>query len=210
VALAPTSGGAADFYELQIYTVETVPEGRLQAELHTGSVTSATGTASRSNFPLYQAHNTFELTYGVLPYVEIGQYLCTAELNSPGHQYAGGRSKVHFGIPVTEGWPIQFGGNIELQYMRRAAVTDPFNLELMPMVQASVGGGLGRQSLRRKTVQRARHPCRAKFRTGGAIELSAARQMELAGTLAGVLRRPETIQRLLSFGAATGIRGTGG
>ncbi len=131
---------ATDFYELQIYTVDTAPEGQLLAELHSSSVLSATGRQSRSNFPLYQIHNTFELSYGLLPYVEIGQYLCTARLNSPGYQYAGARTKVHFAIPLTESWPIELGGNIELQYMRRAAVSDPLNLEFMPIIQGTFGG----------------------------------------------------------------------
>ena len=140
IALFASRAGATDFYELQIYTTDTAPEGQLLTELHTNSVIAATGMASRSNFPLYQIHNTFEFTYGLLPYLEIGQYLCTAELNSPGYQYAGARSKVHFAIPVTEGWPIQFGANIELQYMRRAAVSDPFNVEFMPIVQGVFRG----------------------------------------------------------------------
>src|SRR5215467_13426930 len=73
--------GATDFYELQIYTVETTPQGRWWLELHSSYVSSATGNEAKSQLPLYQIHNTLELTYGVLPYLEIGQYLCTARLD---------------------------------------------------------------------------------------------------------------------------------
>jgi hypothetical protein len=131
---------ATDFYELQIYTVDTTPKGQLFFEVHSNSVLAATGKSSKSNLPLYQFHNTFEFTYGLLPFVEIGQYICTSRFSKAGYQYAGGRSKVHFGIPQTKSWPVQLGGNIEFQYMRRAAVNDPLNLEFMPIVQVSFWG----------------------------------------------------------------------
>ncbi|MHB8382002.1 MAG: hypothetical protein ACYDC3_06640 [Candidatus Binataceae bacterium] len=129
---------ATDFYELQMYTADTVPEGHLMLELHTNDLVAAQGEA-RQALPIYQYHNTFEFTYGLLPWLEVGQYICTGELGAGQYEYAGGRSKVHFGIPQTEAWPIQFGANIEFQYMRRAAVSDPLNIEFMPIVQGYLG-----------------------------------------------------------------------
>jgi hypothetical protein len=129
---------ASDFYELQIYTVDTVPEDHLMLELHTNDLVAAQGKA-RQELPIYQYHNTFEFTYGVLPWLEVGQYLCTGELGEGQYEYAGARTKAHFRIPQTDSWPIQFGGNIEFQYMRRAAVSDPLNLEFMPIVQGYIG-----------------------------------------------------------------------
>ena len=129
---------ASDFYELQIYTADTVPQGHLMIELHTNDLVAAQG-AARGVLPIYQYHNTAEFTYGVLPWLEVGQYLCTGELGAGTYQYAGGRSKVHFGIPQTESWPIQFGGNVEFQFMRHAAVGDPLNVEFMPIIQGYLG-----------------------------------------------------------------------
>lgn len=129
---------ASDFYELQIYTADTVPQGHTMIELHTNDLVAAQG-AARGVLPIYQYHNTLEFTYGVLPWLEVGQYLCTGELGTGTYQYAGGRSKVHFGIPQTESWPIRFGGNIEFQYMRHAAVSDPLNVEFMPIIQGYLG-----------------------------------------------------------------------
>ncbi|MBF6560726.1 MAG: hypothetical protein IVW56_10570 [Candidatus Binataceae bacterium] len=131
---------AIDFYELQIYTVETAPLGHFMLELHSNSVTDAYN--HQTQLPLYQLHNTLELTYGLLSWLEVGQYLCTARLNAGTYEYAGGRTKVHFSLPQTEPWPIQFGVNIELQYMRREAVTDPFNIEVMPIIQGELKGFL--------------------------------------------------------------------
>ena len=59
--------GATDFYELQIYTVDTTPWEHWWLELHSSYVTSATGQLAKRELPLYQIHNTLELTYGVLP-----------------------------------------------------------------------------------------------------------------------------------------------
>ncbi len=134
-----TGARATDFYELQIYSVDTVPQDHVMVELHTNSVTSATGELASSTLPLYQIHNTIEVTYGLLPYLEVGQYICTARLDAGTYEYAGGRTKVHFGIPETESWPISFGANIEFQYMRREAVSDPLNIEFMPIAQMELG-----------------------------------------------------------------------
>ncbi len=130
---------ATDFYELQIYTVDTTPQGHWWLELHPIYVTSATGTEAKQGLPLYQIHNTFELTYGLLPWLEIGQYLCTARLDRGAYEYAGSRTKVHFGVPYTESWPVSFGANIEFQYMRRDAADSPLELDVMPIMQAHLG-----------------------------------------------------------------------
>ncbi len=140
LALCRGRAGATDFYELQIYTVDTAPQGHWMFELHANDVTSATGSAAKQNLPLYQIHNTLEFTYGLLPWLEVGQYLCTARLDHGVYEYAGARTKVHFGVPFTESWPVSFGANVEFQYMRRAAVDDPLTLEIMPIAQAHVAG----------------------------------------------------------------------
>ncbi len=131
--------GATDFYELQIYAVDTTPWEHWWLELHSSYVTSATGQLAKQELPLYQIHNTLELTYGVLPWLEVGQYLCTARLDRGTYEYAGSRTKVHFGVPFTETWPVSFGANIELQYMRRDAASSPLELDIMPIAQAHLG-----------------------------------------------------------------------
>jgi hypothetical protein len=131
---------AIDFYEIQIYPTETTPEGVLQLELHSNSVTSATGRIAHEQIVPYQVHETLEATYGLTPHIEIGQYFATAKLNKGNYEYAGSRSKVHFGVAESDSWPLQIGGNIELDYMRRAAEDNPFSLELRPIVEKRIGG----------------------------------------------------------------------
>ena len=36
-------------------------------------------------------------------------------------------------------WPISFGGNVELAYMRQAAEEQPFTLEIRPIAEAHLG-----------------------------------------------------------------------
>jgi len=129
---------AIDFYEIQIYTVDTTPPYHLTLELHSNTVTTATGQLAHETINPYQIHETLEATYGVLDHVELGQYLATARLNNGNYEYAGSRTKCHFGISGTEKWPVEFGGNIELDYMRRAAEDNPFTLEMRPILESHV------------------------------------------------------------------------
>ncbi len=133
---------AVDFYELQIYYVDTVPQYQLMTELHSIWVPTSTGELAKSQLPTYQFHNTLEATYGLTPWLEVGQYLCTARLDTSNYEYAGARTKVHFGIPQTESWPIAFGGNLELDYMRTAADPHALTFDFMPIVQIAWGKAL--------------------------------------------------------------------
>jgi hypothetical protein len=137
---APPPSHAIDFYEIQIYDTDTAPVGHLTLELHSNTTTTATGYLAKSQIDVHQIHETLEGTYGILRWLEVGQYLCTAKLSNGDYEYAGSRTKVHFGIPQTFEWPVQFGGNIEFDYMRHAAEDNPTTLELRPIVGASYKG----------------------------------------------------------------------
>jgi hypothetical protein len=139
VALTPLRARAIDFYEIQIYPTETTPPGILSLELHSNSVTTATGAEAHAQLNPYQVHETLEATYGITPHFEIGQYLATAKLDEGNYEYAGSRSKCHFGIAATDSWPVSFGGNIELDYMRRSAEEQPLTLEMRPIAEAGFG-----------------------------------------------------------------------
>jgi hypothetical protein len=137
-AVLPLIAGPAraiDFYEIQIYPTETTPERALELELHSNTVTTATGAEAHQQIRPYEIHETVEATYGLTPHIEIGQYLCTAKLNNGEYEYAGSRTKMHFGVAATDDWPIKLGGNIELDYMRRAAEENPLSLELRPILE---------------------------------------------------------------------------
>src|SRR5258708_27345111 len=128
---------AIDFYEIQIYDTDTAPVGHLTLELHSNTTSTATGQLAKSQSDVYQIHETVEGTYGVIRWLEVGQYCDPAKLPNGNYEYTGSRTKVHFGIPQTFDWPVQFGGNIEFDYVRRAAEENPLTLELRPIVGAS-------------------------------------------------------------------------
>ena len=108
--------------------------------MHSNTTSTATGQLAKSQMDVYQVHETLEGTYGVVRWLEVGQYFATAKLSNGDYEYSGSRTKVHFGIPQTFEWPVQFGGNIELDYMRRAAEENPLTLELRPIAGASYKG----------------------------------------------------------------------
>lgn len=131
---------AIDFYEIQIYPVETAPQDHLTIELHSNTVSTATGAQARTQLHLYQIHETLEATYGLLPHLEVGQYLATARLDNGNYEYAGSRTKIHFGgIGDPEQSPLALGANIEFDYMRRASEENPLTLELRPIIEKRFG-----------------------------------------------------------------------
>ena len=134
-----TSARAIDFYEIQIYPTETDPQYHLDLELHSNSTFTSAGREAKEQIDPHQIHETLEATYGILPHIEIGQYFCTAKLDDGHYEYAGSRTKMHFGIPQTMDWPVSFGGNIELDYMRRAAEDQPLTLEMRPIAETHLG-----------------------------------------------------------------------
>src|ERR1700733_6184886 len=138
VMMMARDADAIDFYEIQIYPTETDPQYHLDLELHSNSTTTSAGREAKDQIDPHQIHETLEATFGVLPHVEIGQYFCTAKLGDH-YEYAGSRSKMHFGIPQTMDWPVSFGGNIELDYMRHAAEDQPLTLEMRPIAESHIG-----------------------------------------------------------------------
>ena len=128
---------AIDFYEIQIYDTHTAPPQHLTLELHSNTVNTATGVEAKDALHPYQIHETLEATYGLLQWLEVGQYIATAKLGNGDYEYAGARTKIHFGIPQTADWRVKFGGNIELDYMRFAAEENPFGLELRPIAETN-------------------------------------------------------------------------
>lgn len=137
VTILLTAGNACaiDFYEIQIYTVQTEAFHQLELELHSNSVTTATGSEAHQQLRPYEIHETLEATFGLTPHIELGQYFCTAKLGNGDYEYAGSRTKMHFGIAATDSWPVRFGANIEFDYMRNAAEENPLTLELRPILE---------------------------------------------------------------------------
>src|ERR1700687_2627434 len=94
---------AIDFYESMINDTAPEPVGHMTLELHSNTTTSATGELAKSAMVVHQIHETLEATYGVMHWIEIGQYFATAKLSNGEYAYSGSRTKIHFAIPRSEG-----------------------------------------------------------------------------------------------------------
>ena len=163
IFVAAENAFAIDFYEIQIYPTETDQQYHLDLELHSNTITTAVGHEAKTQLDAYQIHETFEATYGLLPYLEVGQYLCTAKLDNGHYEYAGSRTKAHFGIPQTMDWPVSFGGNVELDYMRRAAEDQPLTLEMRPIAETHSESSRFSRTSHSTNRLRARVPIRASL-----------------------------------------------
>jgi hypothetical protein len=74
---------AIDFYEIQAYPTETVAPGHAQVELHSNSVTGASGEAAHAALRPYEVHETLETTYGLFEHAKIGQCFATTHYSAP-------------------------------------------------------------------------------------------------------------------------------
>lgn len=130
---------AIDLYEIQVYSVETTPKGKLTLELHSNGSVNTVGRLAKDELRRHEIHETIEATYGLLPNLEIGQYFAMAKLIGGRFGYAGSRTKLHFGFGDPDEWPIAFGGNMEIAYMRRQADPNALSMELRPILQKNFG-----------------------------------------------------------------------
>ena len=134
-----SSAHAIDLYEIQVYTVETTEHKKWDLELHSNGVVNAVGRLAKDELRPHEIHETIEATYGLFPHVEIGQYFAMAKFVGGSFGYAGSRTKLHFGIGDPDAWPIAFGGNFEIAYMRQQADPNSLSLELRPILQKNFG-----------------------------------------------------------------------
>jgi len=139
LALPLSKVSAIDLYEIQIYSTGTAPLHKLTLELHSNSVLNTVGRLAKDELRRHEVHETLEATYGLLSNVEIGQYFATAKFVDGPYGYAGSRTKIHFGFGDPETWPLAFGGNFELAYMRRQAEDNPLSLEFRPIIEKKFG-----------------------------------------------------------------------
>jgi len=119
--------------------VETTPHRKLTLELHSNGTVNAVGALAKDEMRPHEIHETIEATYGLFPNLEIGQYFNMAKFVDGSFNSAGGRTKMHFGIGDPDEWPIAFGGNLELAYMRKQADPNALSMEIRPIFQKNFG-----------------------------------------------------------------------
>ncbi len=94
------AAAAIDRYEIQIYSGETAPLHHLTLELHSNSVVTAHGALAKEQLRPDEFHETFEVTYGLTPHLELGQSRAySVEGRTPEHRPREARSlRGHSGL----------------------------------------------------------------------------------------------------------------
>jgi hypothetical protein len=133
--LSPGSARAVDPFEIQVYDGTANQRGGAGLELHVNYWATGHGGAQPPELPLRgQLHATFEPSYGVTSFWELGGYLQTALRSDGGYDYAGIKLRSKFVTPP--GWDEHWrlGVNLELSLLPTAYDANRWGTEIRPIV----------------------------------------------------------------------------
>jgi len=122
LALLFLLAGGNDLFEIEVYSVETVPAQHLLAEQHF-NVASENG-----------AHLTYEFIYGVTNWFEVATYVATQF--APGsHDFGWEEWRLRVRPRTPDGWPVRASLNVETVW-----TSDGFeSIELRPIWSGAAG-----------------------------------------------------------------------
>jgi hypothetical protein len=138
--LYPACARAQGGYEIQVYPSETMTPKTLLVELHSNFTVDGSTEAEFGLYPTqHQEHETIELTEGINDWFEVGFYIFTAEQNGRGVQWVGDHIRPRVRIPPKWHWPVGVSLSTEFGYARAAYSNPTWSLQLMPIVDQTVG-----------------------------------------------------------------------
>ncbi len=138
--LWPPNLRAQDNYEIQVYASETVAPKTLMVELHSNFTAAGSTTTQFGMLPTQdQEHETIELTEGINDWSEVGFYIFTAEKNGNGVDWAGDHIRPRVRVPERWHWPVGVSLSSEFGYARPAFSNPTWSLQLMPIVDQTIG-----------------------------------------------------------------------
>jgi hypothetical protein len=134
VVLASSPARAIDPFEIQVYDGGANPPGAFGLELHLNHVATGHAGATAPELPLLgQSHATFEPSYGLFSWWELGAYFQTS-LRADGHfDYAGVKLRSKFVTPPSFHPHLRFGLNLEVSYLPATYDRDRWGAELRPI-----------------------------------------------------------------------------
>ena len=134
VLIASPPARALDPFEIQVYDGTANPPGAFGLELHLNHVATGHADATSPELPLLgQSHATFEPSYGLFPWWELGAYFQTS-LRSDGHlDYAGVKLRSKFVTPPSFHPHLRFGLNLEVSYLPATYDRERWGAELRPI-----------------------------------------------------------------------------
>jgi hypothetical protein len=143
ITLASPPARALDPFEIQVYDGTANAPGAFGLELHLNHVATGHADATSPELPLLgQSHATFEPSYGLFPWWELGAYLQTS-LRSDGHfDYAGVKLRSKFVTPPSFSAHLRFGLNLEVSYLPETYDRDRWGAEIRPIAAWEGNGWL--------------------------------------------------------------------
>ncbi len=116
LAAAAAPARAVDLFEIQVYEADVDPPGRFGLEVHANYTFSGRATPDYpGEIPPDRAGRvTFEPSYGVADWLELGAYLQTFTAPGVGARYGGNKVRAKLVVPPRAGLPVLLGLNLEL------------------------------------------------------------------------------------------------
>jgi hypothetical protein len=135
VAGAPSIARAADPFEIQVYDGTANEPGHAGLELHLNTVASGSTRAEPPLLPPnHQTHATFEPSFGMTRFWEIGGYVQSTIRGDGTLDYAG--TKVRSKLVTPPGWHdhLRLGANFEISALPSKYDADRIGGEIRPIV----------------------------------------------------------------------------
>jgi hypothetical protein len=132
--LAPRRAWAVDPFEIQVYDGTANAPGVPGLELHLNEVARGVTTGEGTQLPLnHQAHMTFEPSYGLFPFWELGGYFQTAVRPDGTLDYAGVKLRSKF--VTTKGFSehVRLGLNLEVSLLPDTFDENRWGTEVRPI-----------------------------------------------------------------------------
>lgn len=135
LSVAPRAARAVDAFEIQVYDGTADPEGVAGLEVHVNGVASGLTTAEPPEAaPNHQAHLTFEPSYGLMPFWEIGGYLQTAWRPDGGFDFAGVKLRSKVVTPPAWSRRVRLGINTEVSFLPATYEAGRWGVEVRPII----------------------------------------------------------------------------
>ena len=134
LALCPRVASAFDPFEIQVYDATANKRGAAGLELHLNRFATGRQGTEPPELPLHgQTHATFEPSYGVTDWWELGGYFQTTLREGGGFDYAGVKLRSKLVTPPDFHRYLRLGVNVELALLPEAYDRHRWGGEIRPM-----------------------------------------------------------------------------
>jgi hypothetical protein len=130
---------AQDNYEIQVYSVDTVPPHSTMVEFHTNFTAEGQKNVVNGVQPTNHAiHETIEITQGFTEWFETGFYIFSSARTTSGWDWVGDHIRPRFRVPEKWHWPVGVSISNEVGYQRRSFSPDTWTWEIRPIIDQTI------------------------------------------------------------------------